>query len=412
MTKKKKTLLWVVISLITVLAIAGTVTAIVLPVTYYIDPAWISQNPDYDVEVTDIGGYTTLVKKDTSSFKVIGFTDMHLDTHQDKGDLTMEYMIRNIVNEKPDLVVFVGDNITSAINRRRAKQLCSTMEDLGVYWTLVLGNHEGDNPWSMSRKQMIKLFSSYPHCLVECDEKKIVMGETVWGYGNHVLNLADETGFIYQSLYFLDGGAEMSEEDMIAYDAEFEDKSHNDYDYIKESQIEWYEETVMDIEILNGSPVKSVIFDHIALPEYKIAYNEITGETEATGMTPNCYGAPNENGTCLLFGLRYETICHSGHNSCLFDAIKLMGSTQAVICGHDHINDFGVMYQDVLLAYNEPSGYSSYNLVSKGLSDQLMQGYSIYMFSTDGSMEMTQMHNCDVYPDEQDDILPLYWPER
>ena len=113
-----------------VLILAGAAAAAVLPVTYSVDRSLIVKNPDYDVYAEKRDGVTTLVKKDPAGnaldadFKVIGFTDTHLDHNREKGNVTFEYVIRNIVNEKPDLVVFVGDNITSSFNSRRAKQLC------------------------------------------------------------------------------------------------------------------------------------------------------------------------------------------------------------------------------------------------------------------------------------------------
>lgn len=402
----------ILIAFASALVIAGILTMIFLPVTFSIDKSLIKKNPEYNVYVTDKGGYTSLIKRDAagntidSEFKIIGFTDTHLDTHKDKGDITMELLIRNIVNEKPDLVVFVGDNVTSGINRRRARRLAETMEELGVYWDLVLGNHEGDNIWSISRKQMVKLFDKYPHCLVESADKKTAGGVEVWGYGNHVVNILDSNENIVRSLYFIDGGSDMSEEDMIKYDSEFDDKSHNDYDYIKSSQIAWYLETVRNIEQLNGAPVKSVVYDHIALPEYKTAYDAITGETEVTQKVPEYY-VPNEEGDYIIAGQRREVICNSGHNSGFFAAMKAVDSTDTFVCGHDHINDFILSYQGIVLAYNEPSGYSSYNLVSKKLSDKLMKGFTRYFVGIDGTMRMEQVHNADLYPEMQEDIIAV-----
>lgn len=413
MSKKKKTILIIVLALAAALIVAGICVAIFLPVTYTIDKSLIKKNPDYNVYMIEKGGYKALVKKDAngqvidSEFKIIGFTDTHLDTKKEKGDLTMEYLIRNIVNEKPDMVVFVGDNITSGINRRRTKQLAKTMEELGVYWDLVLGNHEGDNIWSISRHGMLKLLSKYPHCLADADDKHLATGDKVWGNGNHVINILGADEKIVRSLYFIDGGSDMSEEDMIKYDDEFEDKSHNDYDYVKDSQIAWYLETVSDIENLNGGHVPSTIFDHIALNEFRTAYDAITGETEVTQNVPDYY-VPDADGDYLIDGQRREVICYSGHNSGLFNAILSAGSTDSVVCGHDHINDFVLSYKGIILAYNEPSGYSSYNLVSKKLADYMMQGYTRYTVAPNGAIAITQMHNADLYPEDQEAINALF----
>lgn len=414
MSKKKKIILIAIAAFLLILVVGIIVAYFVLSTTYDIDKSYIKRNANYSIEVQTKDGYTTLVKKDASGnvsdepIKIIAFTDTHLDAKKEKGDVTFSYIVRNIVAEEPDLVVFVGDTVTAGFNRIRCHQLAKTLEQLGVYWAGVLGNHEGDNIWSVSRKGMLKIFSKYDHCLIDNSQKYTHDGTKVWGNGNYVINLADSKGNIYQTLYFLDGGSDMSDEDMIKYDAEFEDKGHNDYDYLKESQIQWYKETVSDIENKNGAKVRSILFDHIPLNEYKTAYEEITGETEATYDTPDCYDVANENGTMLIEGQRREAICYSGHNSGMFDAICEMDSTKLVVAGHDHINDFVVLYKGVILSYNVPSGYSSYNLVSKGISDKLMKGYTTYTVSTDGLVGIYQKRNADIYPEEQGAIKALY----
>ena len=169
--KLKKTVL---ISILGALAITAVVLIAVLPVTYRYNNSLVVKNEEYNV-VKVKGEYTALAKTDAlgnyldDDFKILAFTDMHLDTYKDKGNMTIQMLIRNITSQKPDLVVFVGDNITSALNARRTKQLGNLMEELGVYWTLVLGNHEGDNIVSISRQRMINILASYPHCLVEKD---------------------------------------------------------------------------------------------------------------------------------------------------------------------------------------------------------------------------------------------------
>ena len=412
MTKKKKILIAVLAFFVCALIIAAVYVQWIMPPVQDIDRSLLVKNPDYNVFVEERNGIKTLVKKDTAGnildddFKVIGFTDTHLDMKKEKSDVTMEYIIRNVVNEKPDLVVFVGDNITGGLNWRRVRQLARVMEKLGVYWDLVLGNHEGDNFWSDTRPRMVRIFASYDHCLIEADKKRTSDGEVVWGNGNHVINLANSKG-VTRSLYFIDGGAYMTEEDMIKYDAEFDDKDHNDYDYVKESQIRWYGETVAAIAAAEGKMIKSVIFDHIALPEYAIAYNEITGETEPTMNVPE-YNVKNANGDYIIMGQRRETVCNSGHNSGFFAEILKDGSTDLFVCGHDHINDYVLSYKGIWLSYNVPSGYSSYNLVTTKKGDKLIRGFTRYWFKNDGTFEIEQVHNADLYPDAQAEILKLY----
>ena len=133
-------------------------------------------------------------------FKILAFTDTHFGTYKEKGgSFTVKYMLENIYMEKPDLVVFVGDVVTSATNRARAKQLAEVMEKLGVYWAAVLGNHEGDNIRSISRKEFVELYASYPHCLISAEEKFTSGGEKVWGNGNTQIDILAADGSIAQT---------------------------------------------------------------------------------------------------------------------------------------------------------------------------------------------------------------------
>lgn len=237
---------------------------------YRFDRSLIVKNTGYNVVKVD-GEYTSLAKTDAygnyldDDFKIFAFTDTHLNKHWAKCKVTIEMLIRNITSQKPDLAVFVGDNITSAVNIARTKQFGRLMEDLGVYWTMVLGNHEGDDNISISRKKIVDILASYPHCLVEKDIKTVKSGETVWGFGNHVINLLGSGGEIRQSLYFIDCGNEMTKEDLEKYKEEIKTTSNRKDDYVKDSQIQWYKETVSHINETVKKTVKSVIFSHIPI---------------------------------------------------------------------------------------------------------------------------------------------------
>lgn len=358
-------------------------------VKFNIDKSQIKSNPEYDVTVSYENGYTNIKKTDFSNgvFKVVGFTDMHLDMNKAKGNFTMEFLIKNIVREKPDLIVFDGDTVTSSYDYRRAKQFCKVMEKLGVYWTCVLGNHEGASHHSLSRERMMKLFASYKHCLVDMSVKKTMEGDTVSGYGNHIINLLDSNDNIFRSLYLIDGGTYLSEKDMDKYEEERKLYNNSDYDYVKESQIKWYGENVEAINRIVERSIPSVIFDHIPLNEYHLAY---------------------EDNPCIVSGSRREGICCPGHNPGFFDVILEKGSTDLVVAGHDHINDFVLKYKGVTLSYNVPGGYSSYNIITKKLGDRLIKGYTRYIFSEDGSFSLEQMRNEDLYPDRQEAVHNLY----
>lgn len=326
-------------------------------------------------------------------FKILAFTDTHFDTNRKKGSYTIKYMVANIQRERPDLVVFVGDVITSSSNKKRVEQVCEAMEKLGVYWIPVLGNHEGDNARSISREKFVEIYSSYPHCLIDGDKKHTADGQEVWGNGNTQINILNQGGAVSQSLFFLDSGNKVSKEDAKTLDI----RRRSD-DFVKESQIKWYEERVDAL-----SPgTKSMLFFHIPLLEYKDAVEEAV-KTEDGGFD---YEATSAEGTRVIFGVSQEKVGSSDYNSGLFDSIVKKASTKVVICGHDHVNNYQILYKNVLLCYNRSSGYSSYSAVKNGLSSVTEQGASIYYVNQDGTLSFGDIINRNYFDDSE--VLKLY----
>ena len=65
------------------------------------------------------------------------------------------------------------------------------------------------------------------------------------------------------------------------------------------------------------------------------------------------------------------------------------------------------MYRGIRLVYNRMSGMSSYNVISKGLSDRLIQGCSIYDVYADGHVEYGDIFYEDRYGAYRDEIMKV-----
>lgn len=354
---KKKVIAAVCIVLAAVLIAGGTVAAIKLPhpLNYDIDSVKPVGSSVVQCQWTQDRVTVRLEEKDT--VKILCFTDIHLDGNNKTSIITVTNMVDAITKEKPDLVLFGGDMITSGLNRKRAAQFCEIFENLGVYWGGTLGNHEGDNGLSISRPEMIDLFSSYEHCLMRRGSDEI------WGDCTYALDILNADGTLCRTFYFFDTGDEVSEETKEKYGIPADESP---YDGVKEDQVAWYEKAVAETKELYGEESKSVIMLHIPLPQYQQGF---------------------DNGAELLYGEKRENICESGFDSGLFKAIKDGGSTQAVFCGHDHLNDFGFMFDGVLLSYLQPSGYGSYTVEKLGYEEKdWLQGYTVLTFTADGEM--------------------------
>ena len=357
MKKKGKIILCAVLVFV---LIAGGITWSFLPhpLNYKINSV---EAVGSSLEVTEQTEDCVTVKKTgDGEYKILMFTDMHLDGKNSTSGLTVNRMVMSIQNEKPDLVLLCGDNVTSALNRVRCRQLGKIFEKLGVYWAGVLGNHEGDNPMSIKRGEMMDEFCSFEHCLMKKGKADVT------GDCNYALHLLDRDGAHVETFFFVDTFDEMNEEQLAKYGYE---PGESVYDGTKEDQVEWYKEKLAETKSLYGE-CKSIMLMHIPLPQLGVAA---------------------ESGD-FLYGDKLEGVCCSGFDSGMFDAIKAGGSTQAVFCGHDHVNNFGLMYEGVLLSYIEMSGYGSYSLYSRGEPEEKwLQGYTALTLYADGTFEQTQV---------------------
>ena len=349
---------------------SASASACVMYPTYKIRP--VGSTVEIAEETTDS---VTLRKTDDAPFKILMFTDLHLATLDKKQPLSdrklsLDWMIKNIQREKPDLVLFGGDNVTSSFNRLRTHQLARIFEKLGVYWGGVLGNHEGDNPLSIRRSTMTNIFASYDHCIMRRGL------EDVDGDCNYVIRILNSDGSLKQAVFCFDSFDEMSAEDIEKLGLNSADKPA---DFIKQPQIDWYTSQVKATKEKYGK-CPSFALLHIPLTQYKDALAKVNaGELQ------------------FLWGEQHERsgVCCAGYDSGLFDAIKQSGCTTHVFCGHDHVNTFGVLYDGIVLSYIEPSGYGAYDMYSDFGSpeDEWLEGYTRLILADDGTFEHAQIRN-------------------
>ena len=322
------------------------------------------QKIENDVEIIkDDEDSVTFKKKGDGDFKVLMFTDTHLNGKKSKDKMTVSYIVKNITEQKPDLVIFGGDNVSSGFNEKRNNEFAKLMERLGVYWAAVLGNHEGEGFLAVSREKNVEIFSSYKHCLMRNGKNDID------GNGNYTINILNYDDTLKEVFFFMDSGSYMTDESKAEYGVTTDGEV---YDGVKASQVQWYKDKHDAIEKDYGK-FKSVTVVHI--PPYQTEKEYIEDD--------------------FLYGEKREGVCESGFDSGLIDAMKEKGSAQAVYFGHDHVNNFGVMYDGILLSYIQPSGYGVYNMETKFDSPEndWIQGATLLKIKTDGTYTSERIYN-------------------
>ena len=374
MTKKKKIIVLCCAAAVLVLLIVAAVillNKLPMPLNYPIDGIEAVNGGAQTVGVASETEDSVTLKKTTDApFKVLMFTDMHLDGKNKTSYTTVDRMVKSIQKEMPDLVLLGGDNVTSGYTEKRSHQLAEIFEKLGVYWGGVIGNHEGDNRFSITRSEMVDIFASYEHCLMRRGPRDID------GDCNYVINLIGADGKHQQTIFCMDTFDEISEErqaQLTLYE------KNTPYDGAHENQVAWYLDRAEALKKTYGDGAKSILLLHIPLHEYDAA-------AEKGGF---------------LYGEQREGICSTAFDNGLFSAIKKAGVTQAVFCGHDHLNNFGVLYDSVILSYIEPSGYGAYGMNRRGApKSEWLQGYTTLYILQDGTFSHGQVRYAEVFGDE------------
>ena len=334
-----------------------------------------------DVKIISENDYSTTIAKvdkngkiKSDDFVIVSSTDFHFDIDHEINTKAVRNFVNHIKEVKPDLVVLTGDNILSKFQQIDAIQFAQMMEEIGIYWTATFGNHETREDKGFYKWLLWKSFCDYDHCLCKFGP------EELFGYGNYTVNILGKGGKLLKSLFFFDSGRDILDRDKEKYGlpADF-----NGYDFLKKEQIDFYKNETAKLKKEYGS-ADSFMYMHIPLPEYVHAFKE----DENGKFVPS--------GECeILYGEQYESVGCSTYNSGMFDAILETGTTQAVFCGHDHINDWCAIYKGVYLVYSLPGGYAVYNLGDKTdkPESEWLEGVTVTTLHSDGTINIEPRYN-------------------
>lgn len=334
-----------------------------------------------DVRIISENDYSTTIAKvdengniKSDDFVIVSTTDFHFDVDHDINTKAVKNFVQHLKDIKPDLVVLTGDNILSKYQQIDAIQFAQMMEEIGIYWTAVFGNHETREDRGFYKWLLFKSFCDYDHCLCKFGP------DDMFGYGNFTVNILGEGGKLLKTLFHFDSGRDILDRDKEKYGlpADF-----NGYDFLKKEQIDFYKNETAKLKKQYGS-ADSFMYMHIPLCEYSHAFKDDgNGRFVPTGECE------------ILYGEQYESVGCSSFNSGMFDAILETGSTQAVFAGHDHVNDWAAIYKGVHLVYSLPGGYAVYNMGDKTgkPESEWVEGVTITTLHNDGSIELAPRYN-------------------
>ncbi|AED97710.1 unnamed protein product [Arabidopsis thaliana] len=249
---------------------------------------------------------------------------------------TTIFMSRVIAAEKPDLIVFTGDNIfgfdvkdaLKSINAAFAPAIASK-----IPWVAILGNHDQES--TFTRQQVMNHIVKLPNTLSQVNPPEAA--HYIDGFGNYNLQIHGAADSKLQNksvlnLYFLDSGDYSS----VPY--------MEGYDWIKTSQQFWFDRTSKRLKReYNAKPnpqegiAPGLAYFHIPLPEF-LSFD-------------------SKNATK---GVRQEGTSAASTNSGFFTTLIARGDVKSVFVGHDHVNDFCGELKGLNLCYGGGFGYHAY----------------------------------------------------
>jgi len=261
---------------------------------------------------------------------VLQFTDLHYGQSDGLDAHTLKLQRNMIAQVKPDLIVVSGDGVSGYEGyylgtfsrphffKTNWKKFTQAISESGIPYAFTIGNH--DLEADLDREGIAKLDMTHP----------LSVRKTSEGIENtlnfHVpIYSSKKEGDLAANIWLFDTGRKgcMGQEDS--------------WGCVEEAQIQWYEQQSDKIKEKYGTDVHHIAFLHIPIPEYMMLADEME-----------------------FYGRQGEAVCCPKVNSGFFDRVKNKNDISAMFVGHDHVNNYGGIYNGIELVYGQKSGYGNY----------------------------------------------------
>ena len=293
------------------------------------------------------GNKSVLQFSERGLFRVLMLSDIQESAIYDERSLRSVCVLLD--EAKPDLVVWGGDNCFGpemhSLEDVKAflDIFAAPMEERGIFWAHVFGNHDHDVPVDVMEHQ--KLYEAYPmHVSGHTDQ-------TVHGVTNFVLPVYDHTGQkpVF-AVWGLDSNNLADEMDDLLPEGHMETAAQlpnnplsvGRWSTVFFDQLMWYWNTSFELERRCGGKIPGMLCIHIAPHEFTMAR-----------ANPEI---------CVKNGCYSENLDPAVVNSGLFSTILQRGDIRLISCGHTHKNDFEAEYCGIKLCWDACAGYRCYGI--------------------------------------------------
>ncbi len=297
--------------------------------------------------VTAFAADTDSVMKFNSDgkFKIMMINDTQ-DVGKGNKPQTVNFIEKALDTEKPDLVVFVGDQLSDMYPcaskkdyKKAIDNIIKPLADRNVPFLVTLGNHDHDRANVMSEDEMFDVYASYPNCIA-------VRGSTD-PFTNNTLVYGSDGESVAFNIYMMDTN----------------NTANGGYTGIYKEQLDWYNAKSAELKAANGGKaVPSLLFQHVPVKEIYGMFTECKWNTDGAvySRRDHKWYILNEEMAKGDFG---EAPCsenfdvHTGEYQAWVENGDIMGAFFA----HDHNNNFvGKSADGIVMGYNGGTGFRAY----------------------------------------------------
>lgn len=260
-------------------------------------------------------------------------------------------LINNALDrEKPDLVIFTGDQIKGyskkfkkdpAIIESTIDILVEPIAKRNIPFMVTYGNH--DAQCGVDNRGQYKFYAKYDN---------FISGD---------LRNADDVGTTDIQIY--SSAEDKPVFELYIIDSHGKAKDGAGYAPVDKEQIEWYVSRREQLKAENGDYLPSLVFQHIPVPEFFDVIKKVPkgakGAVPAYGEHENEYFVLNDE-TIAEGGFMLESPASPDVNTGEFEAMSEKGDVLGIYVGHDHNNSFVVKYKGVDLGYTQGAGFNVY----------------------------------------------------
>lgn len=251
-------------------------------------------------------------------FKILQLTDTHVIAGDPRSDRALENINSVLDAEKPDFVIHTGDIIFGSPAEESLRLALQPLVDRKIPFAVAMGNHDSD--FDKTREEMYELIRSIPG---NVNSPKDPM---IHGFSNDILTLSSGND-PERIIYLLDSG----NRDYL--------NGVKSWGYVHVDQIFWYRNASNYFKEANGgTPVSSMAFFHIPVPEYR------QGLVDASKNARFLCGNVGEEPSSPIF------------NSGLFLSMLEREDVKWIVVGHDHNNDYVMLWRGMFLIYGRYGG--------------------------------------------------------